>query len=48
MSGLDPAEIVLQLRNVRSSEGRRYQVTLAEVLELIRQGLGGASTAPKA
>ena len=40
MSGLDPAEIVLQLRNIRSSEGRRYQVALAEVLELIRQGIG--------
>ena len=47
MSGLDPAEIVLELRGVRSSEGRRYQVALAEVLELIRQGIG-AGAAPKA
>ena len=42
LEGLDPAEIVLELRGIRSSEGRRYQTALAEVLELIRQGLGGA------
>ena len=39
MQGLDPAEIVLQLRGIKSSEGRRYQTALAEVLELIRHGM---------
>ena len=39
MSGLDPAEIVVQLRGIKSNEGRRYQTALAEVLELIRQGM---------
>ena len=43
MQGLDPAEIVLQLRGVRSSEGGRYQKALAEVLELIRQGMRGSA-----
>ena len=39
MQGLDPAEIVLQLRGIKSNEGGRYQKALAEVLELIRQGM---------
>jgi len=39
MEGADPAAIVLALRNVRSSEGKRYQVALAEVLNLVREGM---------
>lgn len=41
MEGADPAAIVLQLRGVRSSEGKRYQTALADVLELVRQGMRG-------
>ena len=43
MRGLDPAAIVLELRGVKSSEGGRYQKALAEVLELIRQGMGAGA-----
>ena len=43
MQGLDPAAIVLELRGIKSSEGRRYQSALAEVIELIRQALRGAA-----
>jgi len=40
LSGQDPAAIVLELRGVKSSdEGRRYQKALAEVLDLIREGI---------
>ena len=40
LSGQDPAAIVLELRGVKSSDGgRRYQKALAEVHELIREGL---------
>lgn len=40
LGGKDPAAIVLELRGVKSSDGgRRYQKALAEVLELIREGL---------
>jgi hypothetical protein len=42
MEGADPAAIVLALRNVRTSEGRRYQVALADVLNLVREGMRGA------
>ena len=40
LSGQDPAAIVMELRSVKSSDGgRRYQKALAEVLDLIREGL---------
>ena len=40
LSGQDPAAIVLELRGVKSSDGgRRYQKALAEVLDLIREGI---------
>jgi hypothetical protein len=39
LAGKDPAAIVQELRGVTSREGSRYQKALAEVLELIRQGL---------
>lgn len=40
LAGKDPAEVVKELRGVSSREGSRYQKALAEVLELIRQGVG--------
>lgn len=40
LAGKDPAEVVKELRGVTSREGSRYQKALAEVLELIRQGVG--------
>ena len=43
MRGLDPAAIVLELRGIKSSEGGRYQKALAEVLELIRAGIGAGA-----
>ncbi len=43
MEGADPAAIVLALRGVRSNEGKRYQVALAEVLNLVREGMRGAA-----
>lgn len=43
MQGLDPAAIVLELRGITSREGGKYQKALAEVLDLIRQGMGGAT-----
>ena len=43
LSGQDPAAIVLDLRGVKSSdEERRYQKALAEVLDLIREGIQAA------
>jgi hypothetical protein len=39
--GADPAAIVLALRGVKSSEGKRYQTALAEILALIREGARG-------
>lgn len=41
--GMDLAAIVLELRGVRSSEGKRYQVALADVQALLREGLRGAA-----
>lgn len=46
MQGLDPAEIVVQLRGIKSNEGRRYQTALAEVLELIRRGMAALGSVP--
>ena len=43
MQGLDPAAIVLELRGIKSSEGRRYQQVLAEVLELLRGAVRGVT-----
>ena len=43
MQGIDPAAIVLELRGITSREGGKYQKALAEVLDLIRQGMGGAT-----
>jgi hypothetical protein len=39
LDGNDLAAVVLALRGVKSSEGRRYQVAAAEVQQLIREGL---------
>jgi hypothetical protein len=39
VAGKSLAEIVSQLRGVKSSEGSRYQQALNEVLDLIRQGV---------
>jgi len=39
LDGLDPAAIVWELRQVRSSQGGKYQAALGEVLSLIRDGL---------
>jgi len=39
MEGADPAAIVLALRGIRTNEGRRYQVALADVLDLVRAGM---------
>jgi hypothetical protein len=43
MRGTDPAAIALALRNVRSNEGKRYQTALAEVLNLVREGMRGGA-----
>lgn len=42
MEGADPAVIVWELRGVKSSQGGKYQATLAEVLNLVREGMRGA------
>ena len=39
LDGKSPAEIVAELRGVKSSQGRSYQTALNEVTELIRQGV---------
>jgi len=36
--GKSPAEIVTELRGVKSSQGQRYQTALDQVLDLIREG----------
>jgi hypothetical protein len=41
LGGKSPAEIVAELRGVKSSQGRSYQTALNEVTELIRQGVQG-------
>ena len=43
LQGADPAAIVLELRGIKSSEGRRYQQALAEVLELLRGAVRGVA-----
>ena len=42
ISGKNPAEIVRELRGIKSNQGAAYQRALAEVHDLIRQGIGGA------
>lgn len=39
LDGSDPAAIVMALRGIKSSEGKRYQTALAEILNLVRAGL---------
>jgi hypothetical protein len=39
LAGKSPAEIVVELRGVKSSRGRSYQTALNDVIELIRQGV---------
>jgi hypothetical protein len=39
LGGKSPAEIVAELRGVKSNQGRSYQTALAEITELIRQGV---------
>jgi hypothetical protein len=39
LDGKSPSAIVLELRGIRSDQGKRYQQTLNEVLELVRQGV---------
>lgn len=41
--GMDLSAIVLELRGVRSNEGKRYQVALSDVQALLRQGLRGTA-----
>ncbi len=43
LAGKTPAEIVLELHGIKSSQGAKYQQALSEVLDLVRQGV-----APKA
>lgn len=43
LAGKSPAEIVDQLRGVKSSEGKRYQTALGEVLDLVRDGVRKAA-----
>ncbi|MCG8351149.1 MAG: hypothetical protein MI924_25545, partial [Chloroflexales bacterium] len=42
MEGQTPAAIVETLYGVKSNEGRKYQKSLDDVLQLIREGLGGS------
>ncbi len=39
LGGKSPAEIVVELRGVKSSQGRSYQTALNEITKLIRQGV---------
>jgi hypothetical protein len=41
LDGLDPAAIVWELRQVKSSQGGIYQAALVEVLAMIRAGIRG-------
>lgn len=43
LRGIDPAEIVREMRNVNSKQGAKYQQALAEIHELIRQGIAGGA-----
>jgi hypothetical protein len=39
LAGKSPAQIVLELRGIKSSDGRKYQVALEEIQQLMREGL---------
>lgn len=39
LGGKSPSEIVTELRGVKSSQGRAYQMALNEIIELIREGV---------
>jgi hypothetical protein len=39
VDGMNPADIVRELRGVKSSEGGKYQAALSEVLNLLREGM---------
>lgn len=41
LDGKTPAQIVEELRGVKSNQGRSYQTALAEVLDLVRAGVRG-------
>jgi len=41
MAGKDPAEIVLELRGIKTSQGTTYQRALKEIMELIRLAIRG-------
>lgn len=41
--GFDLAAIVLEMRNIKTNEGRRYQQALAEIQQLIREALAGVA-----
>lgn len=41
MAGKDPAEIVLELRKVKTNQGATYQKALKEIMELIRTAIQG-------
>lgn len=43
LAGKDPAEIVLELRGIKTSQGATYQRALKEVMELIRQAIQGGA-----
>jgi hypothetical protein len=39
VDGMNPADIVRELRGVKSNEGGKYQAALSEVLNLLREGM---------
>jgi hypothetical protein len=41
LAGSSPAEIVLEIRGIRSNQGSKYQKSLDEILGLLREGMGG-------
>jgi hypothetical protein len=43
MGGKSPAEIVLELRGIKSNAGATYQKALKEIMDLIRLAIGGAN-----
>lgn len=43
LAGKSPADIVAEVRGVKSNEGKRYQTALAEILDLLREGVRQAA-----
>jgi hypothetical protein len=41
LAGKEPAEIVLKLRKVKTSQGATYQQALKEIMDLIRAAIQG-------